>query len=348
MRNYNTGAGWKVLSIFLALVLIAGAVTGLVFWQKGNIEFHKEVTEEPEVSENVIVSPDEGRGMTLSVRSTGEETGQESEVGMHTLQVIGGAVNVDWEIEFADPQSEWATGKTLTDYVELGVDDEDTRTASLICHAIFCEQIIVTATNLDYPAAYATATVDYARRIEDITVTLTGKDSGEQIASAAGEEVLYIPVDDTQHIEVSVVPQYGEGSINENLTFNVDLEQGLLFTVCGMEPDLSEYGEYPASYQLINRQSTGSVNGEIINGGYLFVRYFLPSGYEDNEGLHTPPQEAMEQIYEQTRNAAKTGPAEWSIADMKISIIGERVTFEKTIGIFYMPEMTLSASNVLF
>ena len=347
MRNYNTGAGWKVLSIFLALVLIAGAVTGLVFWQKGNIEFHKEVTEEPEVSENVIVSPDEGRGMTLSVRSTGDDADAGGE-GIQTLQVIGGAVNVDWEIEFADPQSEWATGKTLTDYVELTVAEDDSRNAMLTCYAVFCEQIVVTATNLDYPAAYATATVDYARRIEDITVTLTGKDSGEQIASAAGDEVLYIPVDDTQHIEVSVVPQYGEGTINENLTFNVDLEQGLLFTVCGMVPDLSEYGEYLASYQLINRQSTGSVNGEIINGGYLFVRYFLPSGYEDNDGLHKPPQEAMEQIYEQTRNAAKTGPAEWSIADMKISIIGERVTFEKTIGIFYMPEMTLSASNVLF
>lgn len=35
-NNYNSGIGWKILSLFLALIIIAGVITGVVFWQKGN------------------------------------------------------------------------------------------------------------------------------------------------------------------------------------------------------------------------------------------------------------------------------------------------------------------------
>ena len=32
--------GWKILSLFFALIIVAGVITGVVFWQKGNIVFN--------------------------------------------------------------------------------------------------------------------------------------------------------------------------------------------------------------------------------------------------------------------------------------------------------------------
>ena len=44
--------GWKILSLVLALIIIVGVITGVVFWQKGNIEFHPIGQEQQSDEEN--------------------------------------------------------------------------------------------------------------------------------------------------------------------------------------------------------------------------------------------------------------------------------------------------------
>ena len=73
---------------------------------------------------------------------------------------------VDWSVEFVDPSSEWATGKTVTDYVTVTPTSDGALTATVSNLGEFGEQIKVTVTSRDNSAAYASCTVDYAKRIK--------------------------------------------------------------------------------------------------------------------------------------------------------------------------------------
>lgn len=68
MANYrdNSNIGWKILSLFLALVLVAGIITGMVFWRKENIVFNpvkqEEADEKPEDNGGAVVGENTGNG----------------------------------------------------------------------------------------------------------------------------------------------------------------------------------------------------------------------------------------------------------------------------------------------
>lgn len=74
--------------------------------------------------------------------------------------------SISWNLAFANPSSTWATGKNISDYVELGYPNaEDTRVVTLTCKQAFGEQMILTATaNMDSTKS-ATCTIDYYKRI---------------------------------------------------------------------------------------------------------------------------------------------------------------------------------------
>lgn len=62
---------------------------------------------------------------------------------------------LDWSMAFKNPSSEWAAGKTLSDYMTLtpsGTDVAGSKTVSVKCLKPFGEQIVITATSQDNPA----------------------------------------------------------------------------------------------------------------------------------------------------------------------------------------------------
>ena len=71
---------------------------------------------------------------------------------------------LDWSVAFVDPDSEWATGKTVTDYVTV-TKSTSGNTATVECKQAFGEQVIVKCVSLDNPDAYATCTVDYSVKV---------------------------------------------------------------------------------------------------------------------------------------------------------------------------------------
>lgn len=75
----------------------------------------------------------------------------------------------DWSISFANPNSAWANGKTVTDYVTLSNED-NSGTATVTCLQGFSEQIIVKAAAVVDSSYFATVTIDYANRITNIDV----------------------------------------------------------------------------------------------------------------------------------------------------------------------------------
>lgn len=178
--NKRSGGGsaapnaYKALSIVLALVLLSVAVVELVLWQLEYIVFQNpnaaQAQEEADLNDNLVMTPADGKLMRLSVtRTTAADGGYEPVTLTATvLPETATDKTVDWAVAFVNPSSEWASGKTVTDYVTVTPSSDGSTTATVQCLEDFGEQIVVTVTSRDNPEATAQCTVDFAKRIEDI------------------------------------------------------------------------------------------------------------------------------------------------------------------------------------
>lgn len=191
-NNYNSGLGWKILSLFLALIIVAGVITGVVFWQKGNIVFNPVEQEQPNDEEQQDDETDggtvvnEGESVNVKVLSAKIATADYAEYGVSPLAETAYTLTatvlpsddasntkVSWSLKWANPESEWATDKAVTDYVTVtpsGDDVQASKQAVVANLQPFGEQIIVTATSEDDPTKFATCTVDYAQKLTDFSV----------------------------------------------------------------------------------------------------------------------------------------------------------------------------------
>lgn len=197
--------GYKILSIFLAAVLLIVAITELVLWQMDYIVFQNpnktEEQAEEDVGSGMVVTPSgEGTFLSLNVSTLSEETAaseNEEESDIKTLTVefnptIATDKRVTWSIGFANPSSAWASGKDVNDYVTLTPEENNGPSATLECKQAFGEQIIVTVTSMENSAATDTATVDYARRILDYRLWgyEGGLDTPDMLADFGESEIL--------------------------------------------------------------------------------------------------------------------------------------------------------------
>ena len=84
---------------------------------------------------------------------------------------------VDWAISFVNESSEWAKGKTVTDYVTATTANDGDLVADISCLQPFGEQIQLTVTSRDNPEAKATCLVEYKQQFNgyDLTFTQDGK-----------------------------------------------------------------------------------------------------------------------------------------------------------------------------
>lgn len=183
-NNYNSGLGWKILSLFLALIIVAGVITGVVFWQKGNIVFNPVEQEQPNDEEDdggAVIEEGEASGMKLMSMKIAPENYDEygispmAETAFQLTATITpeNATNkaVDWTIAFVNAESEWATGKTVTDYVTVTPTADGALTANVECLQAFGEQVRVTVTSRDNTAVKANATVDYTEKLSAVKAT---------------------------------------------------------------------------------------------------------------------------------------------------------------------------------
>lgn len=83
---------------------------------------------------------------------------------------------VDWAITWKNASSTWAKGKTVTDYVTLVPTSDGSTTATLSCVQAFGEQVVISATMREHPEVSTTATVDYVKRVTDITATISASE----------------------------------------------------------------------------------------------------------------------------------------------------------------------------
>ncbi len=82
---------------------------------------------------------------------------------------------VTWSVAWQNPESEFATGKTVTDYVTVTPESDGSLTATVTCLKDFGEKIVVEVRcedvdiNGEHP--FATAVCDYLQRVKGFTFT---------------------------------------------------------------------------------------------------------------------------------------------------------------------------------
>lgn len=105
-------------------------------------------------------------------------------------------MSVSYIAEWADHESEWANGKTLSDYVTVK-QGSDGFTATVECKQAFGEQVIIRCVSDDNPSASATCRVDYCIKIlgnkfKGIWIAIHGNDSCsfDSANASAGSSVI--------------------------------------------------------------------------------------------------------------------------------------------------------------
>ena len=171
-NNYNSGLGWKILSLFLALIIVAGVITGVVFWQKGNIVFNPVEQEQPNDEEDdggAVINEGESNGIKLMSAKISPEN--YDEYGISPMAETAYQLTATITIAFVNAESEWATGKTVTDYVTVTPTADGALTANVECLQAFGEQVRVTVTSRDNTSVKANATVDYTEKLSAVKAT---------------------------------------------------------------------------------------------------------------------------------------------------------------------------------
>lgn len=186
--SYKTkNKGMRTLAVVLALLLIFMAVAGVIAyfsdwftdWSKFEVGEQTKQTEE-ESNSGVILNEGVGNGVkVMSAKIAPEDFAAndispmaESAYQLTATISPDNATNkaVDWSVSFVNPASEWATGKTVTDYVTVTPTADGALTANVECLQPFGEQVNVTVTSRDNASVSAVCTVDFAKRIEDIEI----------------------------------------------------------------------------------------------------------------------------------------------------------------------------------
>lgn len=183
-RN-NSSKFWTGFLAVLLVLVIAGTAAlvgvlsdGFKNWDKFKTD--EEQTEETANNGGAIIGDGEGNGVKLMSAKIAPESYADYDISpmaesayqLTATITPDNATNkaVDWSVSFVNPASEWAAGKTVTDYVTVTPTADGALTANVECLQDFGEQINVTVTSRDNASASAVCTVDFAKRIEDVKI----------------------------------------------------------------------------------------------------------------------------------------------------------------------------------
>ena len=96
---------------------------------------------------------------------------------------------LDWSVAFVEPDSEWATGKTVTDYVTVTPTADGASTAAVECKQAFGEQIVVTCKARSNAAVSASCSVDYTQKLLGSKLWIGGPQGGPNTVFTESNEV---------------------------------------------------------------------------------------------------------------------------------------------------------------
>lgn len=184
----SVGSGWKVLSVILALVILAAAVIGIFgsrkdgvwfaesdiakffnYWGKGApVTDGNNPADDDVLGGSFFVNADSESSHGLRLRATGYSLREET----YTLRAIKTPADADgsayvWTVDFVN-NAGWGAGKNATDYVTVTPSSEDGAEAVVTCLQPFSARIKVTVALEENPEVSGFATCDYAKKVANV------------------------------------------------------------------------------------------------------------------------------------------------------------------------------------
>lgn len=170
-----TKATKRVIIVAVAFVVMAAIVLGMVAALTNGSTGGYNTTE----NGGMIMGESEGNGVALtsSVITPEDYTAYGVSALAESAYTVTATIepataankNVDWSLSWADSESSWAIGKTVTDYVSISSSG---LTCTVSCLQAFGERVILTVTSDENSAISATCTIDYRERVESVGLTL--------------------------------------------------------------------------------------------------------------------------------------------------------------------------------
>ena len=179
------------VGILVAALMVGSGAFGWFANEKGWIkgeEIQEELPEAEGSTSGMQVGEGEGNGISLMSAKIALEDYEEygiSELAESAVSITATITpaeaddkTVDWSIKWKNASSSWATGKTVTDYVTITPTSDGALTANAECKQAFGEQIVITCTSRMNSKATAEVTVDYVKKLEGTTLTLSQNSGG--------------------------------------------------------------------------------------------------------------------------------------------------------------------------
>lgn len=182
-------------------------------------------------------------------------------------------IAVDWIVSFTNPESEWAAGKTVTDYVTVTPTEDGSLTATVECLQPFGEQIIVKVVSRENAEISDTCPLEYMRRVESVSL-IVGSDyvltpgvnfvdfevatgnrgtGGKVTLDVDFTDVYTIESWDSDSYDATDLSQWGIIGGNSNLGSDASLSSFMGMTADGMKytgaPNMC-YGEFSSNKTL--------------------------------------------------------------------------------------------------
>ena len=235
LQKHKKSDGIKWFATLLAVLILALAVTAAItqgFKNWNPYGWFDKKEEQPvdkdETNDNsgMTMSPTENQGIDLKPRMLNRSEFKEYAISetAESAFVVKAVVKpvtvenkaIDWSQSFSNSSSEWAQGKTVTDYVEVVPLNDDGSEVKVVCNQSFGEQIILKATSRLNPDIFTESVVDYYMKVESVDFVFK---YGDEVLDnvTKGSDGVY-RVDYTREIKdytVEVVPKYSSSTISD-------------------------------------------------------------------------------------------------------------------------------------
>ncbi len=228
-----------VILTHLAAILIGYFTFGYRDWSFGGsqeppkMEMPNEGGEEtPIASAGAIIGEAEEHGIRMISEVIEREAYEESGVSAQADSAYTLTATVEpadttfkdmaWSVAWANAESEWATGKTVTDYMTIAATDN---TATVTCLQAFGEPIIITAALTFDENIKATCQCDYVKSISNHFSFETGANLSailKKVGSTSTVRSVYVNNNEVKHSYTFFVRdiQYGVGTVQGELVFS--------------------------------------------------------------------------------------------------------------------------------
>lgn len=154
-KRVNIGKIMLCVLIFLIVAALGVSITFNVLQAKQNKALNDKLNAAVDVPPNpddVIIKPDEPTGpvaqfFTIAPRATVASASNSADTTITcTPNVPDAVIQISWSVAWKNPESEWATGKNVTDYVRITPTAELSPVAVCSVRQAFGEQAIIKAT----------------------------------------------------------------------------------------------------------------------------------------------------------------------------------------------------------